>query len=233
MRRIILSMSLVFVCSSSLVFAAWCPPTAAIAPAAKAREAKSHPTQSGVYVSTSAQREKEMLRAETSMIDMILNYHSKGNGDIPPMRFFPAESLKSQVKLVVETTGDHGIITKYRVSGLQGKDYVEGTLLLPVSGHNGNANAYAWSKSDKYTLAWDTNLRATARSQWGKDGKIQDLLVDVPSRDLVTFQDIRIPLLRNTPIVLLYYRLGRKSWGGGEPDGYVEGRVIEFTWDGT
>ncbi|PIS10351.1 MAG: hypothetical protein COT73_09795, partial [Bdellovibrio sp. CG10_big_fil_rev_8_21_14_0_10_47_8] len=59
-------------------------------------------------------------------------------------------------------------------------------------------------------------------------GNEVSLVRNVKSLDLVTKQEIEIPLKANDNVLVLYYRHGSAG-----PAGYVEGRVIEFHWDGT
>ena len=77
------------------------------------------------------------------MEDFILNFRGDyGIGDIPPMQFVAADGVK--VQMLSQSSGLGGIITRFTVSNVGAKATVDGTLLLPVSGHNGNVNARKW-----------------------------------------------------------------------------------------
>lgn len=174
-----------------------------------------------VAVASSEAREATLRKAEAGMIDFILNY--KGVGDIPPFLFFKEAGVKAEI--LVASTGDDDI-TEIKVSGIGPSGILRGTFLLPVSGHNGNANARAWAKQDIYDLTTFVG---------DSDGKtpMDFLIQQAPSRDLVTFQDVQLKLDPTQPVSVFYYRLGVKGWGGGAPGGYWSGRVMEITWDGT
>jgi len=163
------------------------------------------------------------------MEDFILNFHGDfGIGDVPPMQFIPAEG--EHIRALGYSSGLNGTITRFAVSGIGAKASVDGTLLLPVSGHQGNANARAWALTDTYQIRLDSNPNQTpsTHSSWGRTGKETILLKDIKSLALVTKQEVTIPLIANIPVVVLYYRKGSAG-----PSGYVEGRVMEFIWDGT
>jgi hypothetical protein len=205
------------------------PPLVQLAPDADWRSSATQPSQSGQYLPTTPAREETLQRQKAQMEDFILNFVGEyGKGDIPWMRFVATE--RNNLQALSHSNGLGGIITRYKVSGIGPGGILKGTLLLPVSGHNGNENARKWAKSDVYTVNRDTNSKrvASTHSSWGHDGKEVALFRGQASKDLVTFQEVEITLEKDVPVVITYFRHGSV----GVP-GYIEGRVMEFIWDGT
>lgn len=188
-----------------------------------------HESQTGSISATSAAREKKIEEAKAWMENFIPNFRGDyGVGDIPPMIFVPAEGVHA--RYLDRSTGLNGVITRFAVSGLGKEGVIRGTFLLPVSGHQGNANARKWAKTDTYSLKLDTNPKkeASTHHSWGGTGHETFLIKDAKSLDLVTAHEVEIELIKGVPVVVLYDRKGSAG-----PSGYVEGRVMEFIWDGT
>ncbi len=182
----------------------------------------------GKMAKTTARREQIMKSRAAAMEDFILNFKGQyGTGDIPPMEFIFEEGAKFTALSI--SGGLNGVITRYAVSNLGSKGKVRGTLLLPVSGHNGNANARRWAVTDFYQVRTDSNptKAAATHHSWGRTGR-EVLLLRSKSLDLVTKQEVELQMLKDIPVVVLYEREGSAGIGG-----YVEGRVMEFVWDGT
>lgn len=192
------------------------------------RSASTQPFADKSLSPTSASREQTMKNQSKYMEDFILNYRGEyGVGDIPPMEFLFAEG--SHYNTISTSYGVGGRITRFSVTNLKSKaGKVKGTLLLPVSGHQGNVNARRWAVTDFYQVRLDTNPNNTpsTHSSWGRTGH-ETLLVRSKSLDLVTKQEVELQLIPNIPLVVLYEREGSAGIGG-----YVEGRVMEFIWDG-
>jgi hypothetical protein len=193
------------------------------------RKDTTHVLPNGEIVPSSGNREKNMQTVSLQMEDFILNFKGEyGTGDIPPMRFFPVEGANIHATAVAN--GLNGIITQYSVSGVGAKAAIEGTLLLPVSGHSGNSNARTWALTDTYDVRLDSNptLEPATHYSYGHTRKEKILVKDTKSLGLVTKQEVSIPLIAHVPVVVLYYRRGSAG-----PSGYIEGRVMEFLWNGT
>lgn len=107
-------------------------------------------------------------------------------------------------------------ITKMEITGLGPKGELPMTLLLPVSGHTGKENALKWAKTDTYSILLKDS-----------SGGSQYLVRDAKSLDLVTVQELVVPLQKGQTMRLEYHRSG--SLG---PGGYVEGRSLDLVWDG-
>ncbi len=134
-----------------------------------------------------------------------------GHPDTPPMVVVPVtgtairftkawEEYKNMQADVAGTTVQDGIL--------------RATILLPVSGHTGLANAKKWSTTDTYSLYWED-----------AQGKRTTIVKDAKSLDMITLHDIEVPLKDGEVITLLYERSG--SLG---VDGYQGGRALELTW---
>jgi hypothetical protein len=193
------------------------------------RKDRTNPSQSGEFAATSAAREKQIERTIVGMEDFILNFKGDyGTGDIPWMRFIPAEG--TDFSYITQSNGLNGSITRVAVRNAGNPPVIRGSLLLPVSGHNGNDNARKWAKTDHYVVNIDTNRKNTPSTHhsYGHDNKMKALFGDAKSLDLVTVQDVEIALIPNVPVVVTYYRKGSAG-----VEGYIEGRVMEFIWDGT
>jgi hypothetical protein len=193
------------------------------------RQAKTQPSQKGEFAATSAAREKLLADREAYMVDFILNYQGHyGKGDIPPMEIVPAEG--SKFDYVTKSDGDNGIITRIKVSNIGSTGVLKATLLLPVSGHNGNANARAWAKTDTYNVWFDQDTRpmGTGSYSWNRTAAEKVVFGHSKSLDMVTFQEVEVPLKKGEGSTIVY---ARDNSAG--PGGYVEGRVILLVWDGT
>jgi hypothetical protein len=181
-------------------------------------------------VPSSAKREAEMRENHKEMSDQVLGVGEyRGHGDTPPMEFFAAEGVGA--KFEFKTDGISGKPTRILLSNLGAEGLLRGTLLVPVSGHTGAANARAWSKTDTYTLKLDTSKDAAGK-QWNnsysESGPEAALVSGAKSLDIITAHDLNIQMAKGKGVRILYFRSG-----SGGPSGYFEGRVIELIWDGT
>lgn len=177
---------------------------------------------------TSAAREKWLQDASQSMLNFLHNEH-----DTPEMVFAAEDGVISIAPTIaIQNSARNTIPLNYTldankqgfhydqvpridITGLGPSGILRGTLLLPVSGHTGLANAKQWAISDKYTIVLQT--------QAGR----QTLVSDAPSRAMVTSQELEIHMVPNTLYRVLYFRSG-----SGGPPGYPDGRTYDIYWDG-
>jgi hypothetical protein len=132
------------------------------------------------------------------------------DSDTPPMIVVPTAGTK------IEFTKDWEEYGPMHARVLGGSDGVlRATVLLPVSAHTGMDNAKKWSKTDTYSLNYVD-----------ASGKESTLIKDAKSLDLITAQEVEIPLVEGKAIRLLYYRSG-----SGGPGGYSGGRDLYLTWE--
>ena len=193
------------------------------------RANSTHTMSDGKFAATSVARELGITKLTQEMLNMVLGI--KQHGDTPPMEFVPAEG--AQATYLTRADGDSGIVTRIQVKNAhlnaQGEAVLEGTLLLPASGHTGEASARKYAVSDTYTIRLQTSVDANGKqypSSYGDSGKA--LIQDAKSLDLVTSHEMAIPLVAGKVVAIYYFRSG-----SGGPAGYFDGRVIEFVWDGS
>jgi hypothetical protein len=203
-----------------------------IPPEISYREHQSHSLPNGEFVKTSAAREALIKSTIPSMENFILHFRGEyGEGDIPWLRFFPEEG--TQVQYLSESHGLNHVVTRIVVKGKEPK--LRGTLLLPVSGHSNDkgVNARRWAKTDKYNVNIVTHResqRSSGPYTFDPRNYGTPLLDHAPSLDLVTIQEIEIPLNPDPKgsVTVLYWRHGSAG-----VEGYVEGRLIEIFFDPT
>jgi len=181
-------------------------------------------------VPTSAAREAELKRLYKPMEDLIMG-RDKGHPspDTPPVEFVAAEGVR--MRYLNHTTGDSGIPTRIEVSNVGASGLLKGTILLPVSGHTGVANAQKWAKTDTYTLKYDVSKDQAGKTydnRIGEGGTELILVKDSKSLDLITSHDSEVKLVKDRIVRILYFRSG-----SGGPAGYFDGRVVELVWNGT
>lgn len=179
------------------------------------RASLTHRNHLNTFSKSSPAREAQMKLAKADMEDEIYGRGKYSHGDVPEMRYFPAEGVITTLTRAPQPYGS-GVYPEITVSGLGPKGELPLTLMLPVSGHTGLANALKWAKTDTYTLY----IVDAAKNR-------RNLVVDAPSLDLVTFQDLIVPLKANEKVTLYYHRSG-----SGGPSGYIEGRALDIIWDG-
>lgn len=172
------------------------------------RAQNTHLTANNELNATNATREKKMEQTAKNMTAFILE-----DVDVPEMEFF----AETGVKVKVVRHWKDNAIPFIKVSGLGSSGVLRGSLLLPVSGHLGNASALKWAKTDTYQL-----LLA------GKSGTQGSLVGTAKSLDLITVHELEIPLVEGQIMTLTYHRSG-----SGGPGGFPEGRTLEIEWDGT
>jgi hypothetical protein len=186
-------------------------------------------TKNGEAVPTSTAREAWLKSAQTAMEKFMTD-----EIDTPEMVFAVAEGITSVAPRVAvdnklantiplnytTNAADQGfhydVVPRIKVSGLGPSGMLMGTLLLPVSGHTGLADAKKWSKTDTYTIYLEDSR-----------GKKTALVTNARSLDYTTSQEIKAQLKVGEIAKLTYYRSG-----SGGPAGYSDGRVIEIEWDG-
>jgi hypothetical protein len=180
--------------------------------------------------STSAAREKEIAARQKKMEDEVLGQGAyAGHGDTPPIELFAEDGVK--MTFLSHTDGTSGVPTKIVLSNVGSSGVLRATMLVPVSGHTGAANARAWSTTDTFSLTTDVSQDKNG-TQWGgnhsESASEKPLVTDVKSLGLVTSQEVSVQLSKDHVTRVLYYRSG-----SGGPGGYWDGRVIELVWDGT
>lgn len=160
---------------------------------------------SGTIVPTTWLREETIMNEQKRMDELVQN----GITPIWNVVFSP-DVYFTRTQYGQYQTGKY---PKFNVS-TDGEATLRATLFLPVSAHVGIDNARSWSKSDTYTI-------------WAEvDGVKTYLVKDVKSLDLITLQDIAIPLVKDKEVLIFYQRSGNSIYG------YIEGRKMGFTWDG-
>ncbi len=178
-------------------------------PEIKWRSAQTNLNQSGDVSATSNIRERH-LKSSIKQMENSVNRSST-----PIMALFPAEGQTESY--LVKTRGyQSGIISRMEVGNLGESGVYKGTLVLPVSGHDGVTKAKQWATTDTYSIHMESAAGTVT------------LIKDAPSKDIVTLQEIEIPLKRGEVVKILYDRSGSAG-----PGGFPEGRIIEFVWDGT
>lgn len=194
---------------------------------AVSRKATTYSSATGDIAPTSAAREKAIADRAKLMADEILGENGISQ-DTPPIQFFPAEGVNAKF-LHTNFSGNETSNTlpaRIAFTGLGAAGIVKGTLLLPVSGHTGAANAKAWAKTDTYTVKIEVSTDKNG-ANWPSDSNAEILIPTVKSLDFVTYNEVAIPLQKDHMVRISYYRSG-----SGGPSGYFEGRVIELVWDG-
>lgn len=174
------------------------------------RETTTHPSQSNSLSETSQVRESTIYSVAADMKSAVLN------GATPIMDFYPAAN--SNVRITHQTAGyESGELNRYKASNIGKEGVVRGTLILPVSGHAGVDEAKIWAKSDTYSI-YMTVEGSYERTYLIKDAK---------SLDIVTYQEIEIPMVKGKVVKIYYHRSGSAG-----PNGFPEGRIFEFEWNG-
>jgi hypothetical protein len=179
-------------------------------PVQKWREKITHANADKSFTDSSASREKAIRASVRDMDKTVLVDEAT-----PVMDFHLSDNVSWDY---IRQGGDYGtgIYPKIKVSGLGSSGQLPITLLLPVSGHTGAANARKWAKTDTYSIL--------ARSASG-----QTPLVDKKaSLGVVTIQELIVPLKKNESLTIVYDRSGSAG-----PGGFPEGRYLEIVWDGT
>lgn len=178
------------------------------------RKEFSHPGANG-FIKSDADREKYIHTALQTQINEINGVYAK-HSDTPPMIAVPTNDTKLTFTAPWE---EYTAPMRAKVTGAK-DGFVHATLLLPTSAHNGLAAARQWSKQDTFAVMYDDG-----------SGKERPLIpTTTKSLDLVTLADVDIPLVHGKTVKILYYR----NYGagmGGDPGGYMGGRVLELTWD--
>lgn len=180
--------------------------------AASWRSATTHANSLNIFSKTSPAREQQIKDILKEMHTDYVGPHT----DTPMMYFVASDGVT--VKRLAKATGldTDSTIEKIQVGNLGPTGELAGTLMLPVSGHTGMANANKWAKTDLYTVRVKDKTGAEAPIAHAK------------SLDLVTEHEVNFTLKKNEPVDMLYYR-----HGSGGPPGYPQGRTITVIWDGT
>jgi hypothetical protein len=178
-----------------------------------------------VEAATSQKRENEIEKRSKLMENEVLGIGMPG--DTPPLEFFSAEGVNE--RYIHHTDGNSHVPTRIVLSNVGPSGKVKGTVLLPVSGHTGAANAKAWAKTDTYTLHVETSKDQQGKSWGSYDGANAPVIAqDAKSLDLVTSHEVELQLSKDHVVRITYFRSG-----SGGPGGYFDGRVLELVWDGT
>lgn len=160
---------------------------------------------SGDVMKTNQAREKEIRKNQLAMVKDIKNDTTPGIELVEEVGSSYYYSSKNS-PFGSGSSINHVIFDK--TSGGE----VRFTLLLPVSGHTGIQNAKAWAKTDTYKI-W---IQTTSNKRY--------VLASGNSKDLVTYQDIKIPLKKGESVRLTYDRSGSAG-----PGGFPEGRTIDIS----
>lgn len=178
-------------------------------PVQKWRSQITHMNTDKAFTDSSASREKEIRSSVVSMENTVLVDEAT-----PVMDYHFSENVDWDY---VRQGGDYGtgIYPKVKVSGLGSSGKLPLTLILPVSGHTGAANARKWAKSDTYSI-----VMTSASNN-------KDIVNDAKSLGVITLQEIIVPLKKNEVVTIMYDRSGSAG-----PGGFSEGRYLEIIWDG-
>lgn len=183
----------------------------------------------GEVAPTSVAREEYINKAAGSQLTF-MNSHE----DTPEMVLVQAEGVRVSVATkeayeditpiplayqpgAAKQTKHFEEVPRLEVTGLGPSGILKGTLLLPVSAHNGLVNANNWAKVDLYKVV-------IADAQGRQTGKI---VIDAPSRGPITIQEFAVQMVPGQVIQIQYARNGSAGVAG-----YAEGRVYELVWDG-
>lgn len=164
---------------------------------------------------TDGYRERTLKSATKNLVDSVME------GSTPCMEFYLARGVGENYLTQTGGYGSH-TISKLEVSNLGGSGILQGTLLLPVSGHVGstvterNANSQRWALTDTYDITMTVN------------GQTSVLVSGAKSLGIVTIQEISVPLLPGQTARIAYVRSGSAG-----PAGFEEGRLLDLVWDGT
>ena len=172
-----------------------------------------------VTIETNDKRERVLKSHDRQIHDAVYVI-----GDGPWTYFAEAPDVSvRQTQYAVYQTGKY---PKYDVS-TGGKPVMRATFSLGPSGHVGStlkekiANAEHYAKTDRIFIWVEV------------DGKRTDIIRELKSHDLSTFLDLEIPLVKGKEVKLFYARYGEHdSLYIDRINGFMEGRVFGFTWDG-
>ncbi len=109
---------------------------------------------------------------------------------------------------------DRGRPAKYVVTGLAATGKLDLVTLLPVSGHNGWADAQQYAKANRYNVV----VTSADGRRTGRAG--------IAAQGLITEHPVALELKRGTTVIEFW------ADGSGGVGGYVSGRRIELTWNG-
>lgn len=162
----------------------------------------------GTHRSSSAR--ESLIKKSIELMEKEVKGELSGNNhsDTPPMIVVPTDGTEINFTQRWQEYGDMHAEVTGAPDGI-----LRATVLVPVSGHTGLANAKRWAKTDTYSLNYKNGSKETP------------LVSNEKSLDLVTAQEVEIPLVDGKPITLLYYRSG-----SGGPGGYAGGRILHLTW---
>lgn len=213
-----------------LVFMAVLSPLTSQAQSAKEGCARNLITQSfyNGYEVTSSSRERVIVSACKEMFNAVLGLGaSNGQAGTPIMRFYPFDGVKEQyLSYGNYSTGAHTVIQVGRLpkGPQQNSGILQGTLLLPASGHVDYESALRYARNDTYTIKMSVSLDAEGKQFPPSYGTGQtDLVKDKKSLGVITAQELAIPLYKGHVTRILYYRSGSAG-----PAGFFSGRVIDF-----
>lgn len=172
-----------------------------------------------IVIPTDARREARLKRQAEEIHDAIYVI-----GDGPWLYFTEASDVKlNQTQYAVYLTGKY---PKYDVA-TGGKPAMRATFSLGPSGHVGSTLPEKIKNSEHYA--------ATDRIfMWVEvEGKRVDVVRELKSMGLTTFLDLEIPLVKGKEVKIFYARYGEgQDLRSDRINGFLEGRVMGFTWDG-
>lgn len=178
----------------------------------------------GNYAASNHARETHIMQIRQTMEDEILGVKAyAGHGDTPPIEFISEYGVNEQY--VFHTIGNGPTQSIMKVSNVQksaqaGEGFLNGTLMLPASGHTGAANARLYAASDTYSVTYSISSDAAGKQFSGAE---KSLIKDTKSLGFVTLHEVSIPMIKGHVTRIFYYRSG-----SGGPGGYYDGRVIDF-----
>jgi len=179
------------------------------------RAASSNLSPSGSMAKTDSKRERNIRSSKSSMEGAVLSTST------PLMEYFVEAGVKSN--LLLESGGYHsGEITKIQVSKIGSSGVLKLTLALPVSGHTGVENAKNWAKTDTYSIV---AVKPDPKNSYNNT-PLGTLVSNAKSLDIVTIQEVEVPLIKGETVRILYERSGSGSGG------FIEGRALDIFWSG-
>ena len=171
-----------------------------------------NPSQSGTVMRTNTARERALKDYALMIKKEVLINDAQAIG----MEFLPEVGVRMRY---LRNAGDYEShqIAMVQIGNLGPTGVLRATMGLPVSGRYGQEKTLEWANTDLYEIY----LQAP-------NGQKQTLISRAPSRTVITVQEIEIPLVKDTPMTILYNRLGSAG-----PLGFPEGRTMILLWDGT
>lgn len=149
-------------------------------------------------------------------------YAGVGHGDIPAIDLVPAQGTSCVTPLQNHFNNNDGLDYEgpagYKITAMPKDKTFDFTLLVPVSGHCGAANAKAWAGLDPARIAETNTFNVRITLPDGSKQTLSNLEVD----GYVTGVNLSVPLSAGKITV--------EYWpdGSGGVGGYPEGRTLEI-----